>query len=269
MAASRYPKATWLGNGKLAGSYLGNPWRVILHTTETLGLPGYALGLQAPHLTYNPRLRTWVQHFSLLQSARALKRVSIQTNRANAIQVEIVCYSDGAIAKRVGGLWVRDLTPNQLGDIDEFLAWTGDEFGVGQWWPNRQAFNYAQANAAGFRMSPAAWSAYHGVAGHQHVPTNSHWDPGAFNWKALFQEDKLTITQARIEVAALWHARSGLWMHPQGAETAQDRLGRLALEVVNKVRTAEQIASNAPLRDSPIDPTEKVPAWVVDSSIPF
>ena len=44
----KYPEATWLGNGVSAGRYTGGPWKVVLHTTETIGMPGYKLGKTAP-----------------------------------------------------------------------------------------------------------------------------------------------------------------------------------------------------------------------------
>ena len=57
---SRYPPATWKGDGDSGGAYSSEdgvlgPWRVVIHTTETSGMPGYNGGLYAPHLTYDPR----------------------------------------------------------------------------------------------------------------------------------------------------------------------------------------------------------------------
>lgn len=41
-------------------------------------------------------------------------------------------------------------------------------------------FTLATQNARQ-RLSPAAWRAYNGHIGHQHVPKNDHWDPGKLN----------------------------------------------------------------------------------------
>jgi hypothetical protein len=177
---SRYPKATWLGNGYSGGTYYSSdgklgPYRVVLHTTETEGVPGYEGGATAPHLTYDPRSREWFQHTSFLTAARALRNVigGVQTNRERALQVEIVAYSAGGIAAQSAARdYVGDLSPEALGDIREFLIWTRDNFGVEMRWPEKQALSYAAANAPGFRMTNEEWDAFGGVCGHQHVPEN-------------------------------------------------------------------------------------------------
>jgi len=175
-----YPLARLKLDGKIGGTYKGTPWRVVLHTTETRGMPSYSSGRYAPHVTYDPRNRTWTQHTSFLYAARALRNVTdsnnTQTNRNNALQVEMICRSAG---RRDGYIWVGDLTPEQLGDIAAFIDWTVAEFGVEKMWPGKQAFNSAEANRSGFRMNDFQWDAFGGVCGHQHVPENTHWDPGA------------------------------------------------------------------------------------------
>lgn len=197
MPPSRYPQATWKGDGRSGGSYTSGPWKVVLHTTETRTIPGYRNGYSAPHLTYFPANRSWTQHTSLLTAARAMVNGPdpVQTNRDQALQVEIVCYSAKSIGDSVGGLWVGNLTAAHLADIREFLDWAVAEFGVELKWPGRQAYSYAQANAPGFRMTPADWNSWGGICGHQHVPDgNTHWDPGALDWAALLgEETELTI----------------------------------------------------------------------------
>lgn len=78
----------------------------------------------------------------------------------------------------------------------------------------------------------------------------------------------MTYTDARIQVAAAWFAKSGEWMSPQSPESRQTRLTRLAGEVFEKKRTAAQIAEFAP-RVKPSDPSETMPAWVVSADLPF
>ena len=197
MSADRYPPATWKGDGDSGGSYTGVPWRVVLHTTETTGVPGYNGGGSAPHLTYQPSSRHWTQHTDLGVAARALRNLDggVQTNRANALQVEIVCYSDRNIAEDSSSrLWVGDLDVLAYDDLRAFIDWTAHEYGVHKFWPGEQALSYSQANAAGFRMSGSAWEDFSGVCGHQHVPENDHWDPGALDWEQL-----MTIEQQNVE----------------------------------------------------------------------
>ena len=186
---SRYPKASWFGDGATSGDYYGGPWKVVLHTTETVGLPDYAEGKTAPHLTYNPETRKWVQHTSLLKAARALRNTpgGAQTNRDCALQVEIICYSNKPLADDSWRRrWVGHLTQENLADIREFLNWTAENFGVVMKWPGKQAYSYAEANAPGFRMTSFEWDNWDGVCAHQHVPEgNTHWDTGALDWGVL------------------------------------------------------------------------------------
>jgi hypothetical protein len=197
-ASSYYPPARWRGDGVSSGEYTSGPFKVVLHTTETRTVPGYGLGKSAPHLTYDPKTRIWVQHTKLKLSARSLVNDpgGPQTNRDSALQVEIICYSAKAIGDAVGGLWVGDLTEDNLADIRAFLVWTSENFGVKMRWPGKQAFTYGEANARGFRMTPAEWDAYDGVCGHQHIPEgNVHWDPGALNWGALLEEAEMALSK--------------------------------------------------------------------------
>lgn len=220
MPQSRYPEAIWRGDGDSGGSFVGYPWRVVLHTTETRTIPGYQSGATAPHLTYFPAANYWVQHSSFAVAARALKNISggVQTNRGNALQVEIVCYSNKGIAQQVGGKWVGDLTETHLRSIARFLRWTSTEFGVNLSWPGRQAYSYAEANAPGFRLSFAQWQAYRGILAHQHVPENEHWDTGALDWIELMSYtggmDQLTpdeVAELRALLASLKAAGSSVY----------------------------------------------------------
>jgi len=187
----RYPEATWKGDGQSGGSYVGKPFRVVLHTTETAGVPGYGNGATAPHITYVPKTRRWVQHTDFNTAARALRNVSggVQTNRANALQVELVCYSAKNIADQSSSrLWVGDLTDDHYLDLRNFLSWTYDAFDVASTWPEKQAFSSREANASGFRMTGTEWNEFDGVCAHQHVPENTHWDTGALDWTKLMEE---------------------------------------------------------------------------------
>lgn len=172
--AERYPAATWLGNGKSGGSYTGGPWRLVIHTTETRGVPGYNSGSSAPHVTIDNDGRVY-QHTSFLTAARALRNEAggVQTNREQAIQVEIVCYSQKSLADKLDkGVWVGNLPDVQWRAVVDFVQWVVEEFGVLPVVPERQAFDYAQANAPGFRMSNAEWDGFDAICGHQHVPEN-------------------------------------------------------------------------------------------------
>ncbi len=190
----RYPQASWKGDGQSGGSYTGEPYRVVLHTTETAGVPGYGGGASAPHITYVPATRTWVQHTDFNTAARALRNPAggVQTNRANSLQVEMVCYSAKSIAAQSGSrIWVGDLTDAHYTDLRSFLGWCYLTFGVQPVWPNRQALSASAASVAGFRMGGPEWNLFDGVCGHQHVPENTHWDPGALDWSRIIPQEAL------------------------------------------------------------------------------
>lgn len=218
MPTARYPKAAWRGDGVSGGSYTSGPFKLVIHTTETSGIPGYVKGGSAPHITYYPRTRSFVQHTTFLVAARSLVNQAggIQTNRDSALQLEIVCYSQESVVDKypnTGRVKVSELSAEQLADIREFILWACNEFGIEYKWPEKQAFSYLQANRAGFRMSNAEWDAYNGVCGHQHVPENFHWDPGAINWLALMEgeltkEGELTNAELQAGLTEFFGGRS-------------------------------------------------------------
>jgi peptidoglycan hydrolase-like protein with peptidoglycan-binding domain len=157
--------------GRTGYGYKGYAPRLVLHTTETIGLPDYASGANQPHLTIRLSsdgrdLTVW-QHQSLNIGARALLGTS--TNTANCIQVEQCMYSDGEIAKRVGGQWVGGLSATELATLGDFYRALADLCGIP-----------ARAYSGG-RMSQSAWLAFSGVCEHAHVPQNSHWDCGVLD----------------------------------------------------------------------------------------
>lgn len=254
MVTARYPKATWLGNGRSGGTYTGGPYRVVLHTTETAWVPSYDDGRYAPHMTYFPKDRRFYQHTSFLTAARALKNESggVETNRRRAIQLEIVCYSNRTLADTADHrLWVGDLTADHLGDIRRFLEWTYDEFGVKAEWPGKQALSSGEANADGFRMGLSEWNEFGGVCAHQHLPENVHWDTGALNWQALMEtEDDEVTEQDKIDIANKVAERvtaSGItgWL-------ALDRIYRNVNELTVAHR-ANALGANAEIDDDDIE----------------
>lgn len=204
----------WLGNGKSGGSYTGGPFRLVIHTTETSGLPGYNGGLSAPHITYDPAFGNFYQHTEFSTAARALANPSggVQTNRRSALQLEVICYSNKTIADQAESrTWVGDLTDQNYFDIREFIDLCHEEYGVGLFWPGNQALSYSQANAPGFRLSGSEWDSFGGICGHQHVPENTHWDPGALDWDRLVP-DMTPEQEAKLDEALelLRQLKSGL-----------------------------------------------------------
>ena len=161
--------------GRTGYGYKGYAPRLVLHTTETIGLPDYASGANQPHLTIRLSsdgrdLTVW-QHQSLNIGARALLGTS--TNTANCIQVEQCMYSDGDIAKRVGGQWVGGLSATALATLGEFYRALSDLCGIPAVFTGNKS-----------RMAQSTWLARNGwgVCDHARVPwPNSHWDCGVLD----------------------------------------------------------------------------------------
>ena len=167
-------KVTRYSWGRTGYAYKGYKPRLVLHTTETISLPGYSSGAAQPHLTIKLSadgrdLTVW-QHQPLNVGARAL--LGISTNTADCIQVEQCMYSDKAIAARVGGVWVGSLSATALATLGEFYRALCAACDI-------PSVLYPGAS----RMSQATWLARDGwgITDHAKVPQNSHWDCGALN----------------------------------------------------------------------------------------
>jgi hypothetical protein len=189
--------------GKAAGSWSGRGrWKIIWHTTETAGLPSYSDGAVAPHLTYYPTKRTWTQDYPLTRPAEAIRVYDDD----QAIQVEIVCYSAKSVVDQYGGgrIWVGNLTDSHYQDLADFAIWAAGFIDLPAVWPGRQARSYAQANTVGFRYTDTEFLKFGGHLGHQHVPANTHWDPGEFNWSLLMDKigDDMPLTDE--EIRRIW-----------------------------------------------------------------
>lgn len=150
----------------------------VLHTTETTGWPGYSGGDSAPHFTIHPQLRQTRQHFPITAGARALRPGGVNANEMGTIQYEIIGYAAQSHT------WPDD----DLVYIAHVLAIVGREAGI-----PAQASVAFRGSAAAYgtgsstRLSKAAFHSYAGILGHQHIPGNTHWDPGEININRLVQ----------------------------------------------------------------------------------
>ena len=188
------------------GSAKLTPNCVVWHSTETFGWPGYSGGSMAPNYTVLPDIANkrllWRAHFEDQQSSRALVNApgGVDTNTANAIQVEIIGTCNPAWAKtwpgtsKVGGrdyLYLPDAPDWFLAGLADFARDMNRRHGIpltsGLTWLNygpdprrkdgKSPASYGLDN--GVRMTFAQWRAFVGHCGHQHVPENDHGDPGA------------------------------------------------------------------------------------------
>ena len=172
-----------------AGDYIPAPPKLVWHTTETKSLPTYS-GTQ-PHFTFNPRTNALWQHQSIGKAAKGLEHTTAtETNRAHAIQVELICYSNETIGKQVGGLVVSALTEDDYGRIAKLARWIEKNAGVAR--KSTVTFKHYPESAGisnGVRLGSSAWLAYKGHCGHQHVFSNSHGDPSNLIIKSILADE--------------------------------------------------------------------------------
>lgn len=166
----------------LWGNYSGDtPYRGALHTTETDYYPpsssSYFGGTSYPHSTIGEAkdgTRGIFQHIPINRAARALKNKSggVETNNAHVVQCEIVWRASNAAAMPS---WLLDLVATWMRWVEATVDVERRAlpfYGQGCGWVVASA-------GAPQRMSAAEWNAFNGWCGHQHVPENDHWDPGA------------------------------------------------------------------------------------------
>lgn len=155
-------------------------WSLLLHTTEG-GMAGSIAALRSknawPHFIYDPQTDQLVQAVSLNRAGRALRSGGNagRTNAAKVVQVEIVGHAaqtpnashewNANVGRMIGR--VASVVPFR---VDMPLPFYGQDAGF------IVASPYARQ-----RLSWPAWYRFDAICGHQHAPSNAHWDPGKIN----------------------------------------------------------------------------------------
>lgn len=176
-----------------AGTHLGPVTIGVLHTTEsTRFVPAstnYFGHSSYPHFTVavvGGVFKCW-QHISIRKAAKALKNLSggVQTNRDGVIQIEVV------------GSATRPFTndPVMVDGLAALMRWIESETDIPpsssvRW----TAYPASYGQRASQRLSASAWRSYAGWLGHQHVPENTHGDPGAIDFPALLPKGGANLT---------------------------------------------------------------------------
>lgn len=198
-------KSTFPGKTGSVPRRANAPSRIVIHTTETNRLPGYSNGASAPHftigvgdpgsLTAEPpgKVRVW-QHISLDRTAMALRHPSgtPETNHMGrfCVQIEVVTYigdqpQHGIVGNK--GKFPAPLTKALAGLVREIVATikqNGSSVDVSKF-PAKWSSSGSAGASAPQRMSASEWASFNGICGHEHVPDNTHWDPGAFDIKGF------------------------------------------------------------------------------------
>ncbi|MET0789277.1 MAG: hemopexin repeat-containing protein [Cellulomonas sp.] len=162
-------------------AYVPMPWRGVLHTTEGTTLDGALGTLDAkrswPTLTIEPLTGRIVQHYSLATGARALRSATadLVKNAARAVQIEIV----GKAAETPG--WAPAQLDMIRGVLRSIEALVPIPQASGRTFLDSAGVNQTPGN----RMSVDEWKRFSGWCGHQHVPAETHWDPGGIDIATL------------------------------------------------------------------------------------
>lgn len=176
------------GSKNLTGVTMTSISKVVLHSTETAGWPGYPDF--APTLTYDPWKHQWRQHMPLNRSATTLadpSSTAVRENRDNVVQVEIVGYCDPARWPKYGKN-VEQVDDEALADLGAFLAFMHAEWqlplsAVANW----VSYPKSYGAKASQRLTGPQYDAFKGVLGHQHVSGNDHGDPGRLPITAIIR----------------------------------------------------------------------------------
>lgn len=186
-----------------AGDHLGPITVGVLHCTQSP--PGgfrprgndYFGHQNYPHFTVDVQVvngkrvfRVW-QHISIFKSAKALSNDAggVQTNREGVIQIEVVGYAHKPFTD----------DPVLVAGLAALMRWVESQTQIPRssgvtFWAGRYGENVPH------RMSYAAWQKYAGWCGHQHVPENEHYDPGAIDIRKLLALPAPIITPAPTQV---------------------------------------------------------------------
>ena len=206
-------------------------WGIVFHTTETAGVPSYLrTGSDgktysvAPHFTYLPSKRQWIQHNRLdvrsgtLSGASTLENgEKVPTNAAKVIQVEIACYSSKSIADKYGRLWVYNLTEENLVDLAEFVEWCHVNFAVPLVWYPKKSVTRSIPMTHGAWWHKRTW----GITDHSASPDEStHWDCGAIRSSEIMRLLGENMAVTRIGGADRYDtaARVSQDVFPEGSE---------------------------------------------------
>lgn len=163
------------------GAFTTDTRRGILHTTQGARLPDYT---NPPHFTVGrdgagQPVSVW-QHYPVTVASRALRHPSgtAQTNRHGAIQIEIIGDASDSPTMATSD-------PQLFTAVGVLMRWIERNAAVADIAHHPFDGEAAYGLSGSVRLSETEWLASNGWLGHQHVPNNTHWDPGAIDIAAL------------------------------------------------------------------------------------
>lgn len=263
MSKSHFPGANVTAQywaGKFRGSNM-NTNCACIHTTEGFSWPSYGGGASAPHMTILPNIKQKTisirQHFPAGKSSRALVNLAggVETNTLNVFQIELIGTCDSRYQKSWFGkkagvdyIYWPDAPQWLLEAIAPVFRWLDKE------WVNFRAVDatprgwtrYPESYGikARQRMSFSEWKNAYGIFGHQHVPENTHGDPGNFPIAKLLEaingvapkpEPPKPPKPSKLK-RYFGHAHLNTWGDStEGARTLEKRLPGMVRDLVEEV----------------------------------
>ena len=153
---------------------------LVLHTTEGSSFRGAKRTLEAnnsrSHWLCDPATGEYEQLVDPVNPARSLRNLAggVQTNnRGGVFQIEIV--GRAATVTRTDGRAYPDDWYEQLA---EWVVMICDDHRIPKTFPHRFHGSDAYGRFGVARLTNQEWLDVTGIIGHQHVPENTHWDPG-------------------------------------------------------------------------------------------
>jgi len=165
-----------------AGSFTGGGKKFVPHTTEGGNLrsnESLLHGTNTPHLLFgvDPGEQHWtvIQFLPFNVAGKTLQNDTsdgFATNRANAVQMEIVAFTDHQAAVDSGrlDLWIPNWSDLMYKRLANLLTLVQHRFDF----PTRAPCDFSDLNS---RLNDAQWVAASGILGHMHAPDNVHTDP--------------------------------------------------------------------------------------------
>ena len=149
---------------------------IVIHLTQGSTLAGAKATLERnrswSNTLYDPE--TGEEHVFTESSKgdRSLRNLAggVETNnRPGVYQIEIVGFSQ----------MVQDYSDDWYANLAAYLQRKANDWNVPYVFPHEfLGVNEAYGTRAKSRLSHKQWLALEGIVGHQHVPENTHWDPG-------------------------------------------------------------------------------------------
>lgn len=172
-----------------AGRMTMAPRVIVIHSTETVGFPGYRNGADAPHFTIDLPSGLVRQHVPLEWGSRCLAvstgGVTDRTvNVSGTIQIEVIGAVTPGYPKTFGHYDLPNRFPNDQAaqqHMARLIRAIHDAVGqkiplqlssLATWIPYPQSYGVHARQ----RLSSAAFLSARGIVGHQHAPANSHGD---------------------------------------------------------------------------------------------